>query len=475
MKYIYVAIFFLSCNKIVDIPTSNSFLQLKDIESNDDLLNSYVNSIYHDLYFLLNNDENTAPYKNLSFFIGSLSDEFNSNVELDDAIIRNGYYNNYYESNFNDYLVPDLFVLYYKTIINCNNAISILEKKEQSKFGRVLLEVRAIRSIVYYILTQIYSDIPLIISSDYNDNVKVAKSPRKEIINFCVKELLEVYSLIDNKKVSFNFSSTNHSYTQRINKDVVSYYLSILYIIIEKYDFSINHSLELINNYLFSSSYEKKFELNSSENIWILSPSMPTASSNFNNASASTLNYRLVPSVNPFHSGRPFSLSDKLIEIFDFNDKRRVHFVDSLFYNNKWVYLPYKYKEIGFFNLSSKERFVIIRLPSVYFNLIEAYYLNGNFDLAIKYLNVINDINYVYGKNINSIDLSIILNERYKEFFAESGDRWFTLKRLGVLDSVMSAYLPIKSNGMYTWNSEIMTDLPVPLFQEILNPYLRGK
>jgi hypothetical protein len=62
--------------------------------------------------------------------------------------------------------------------------------------------------------------------------------------------------------------------------------------------------------------------------------------------------------------------------------------------------------------------------------------------------------------------LKAILQERRVELFAEGGNRWFDIKRLAVIDEIMSTATPLKGQGT-TWKSYQQL-YPIP-FSELQN------
>ncbi|WP_126973367.1 RagB/SusD family nutrient uptake outer membrane protein [Gynurincola endophyticus] len=473
-KYILilVSIYVASCEKTISAPTNKSFIVINEIISDENLLDSYISSIYNDLYTLFNNETSNTPDANISVILGAFSDEFKDVFFPSNNILRNSYNNSYYTNE--PIGTPNFFIPFYKIIIRCNVMLNDVLDEEKHSHKKYINEIKSIRSILYFYIVQLYQEAPLITSSDIDINFITPRTNTNIIINFCIDELNNVFSSIHENKNKINNSSTNFSYTERINKDVVSYYLSAFYLLKKDYNKSIYHSLSLIEKYNFESNFSKKFEIPSSENIWLLNPSFSNQTFLYNNANATFLNYKLVPSIVPFVSfTRPFSLSDSLINKMSEYDNRRINFIDSVYFESKWYYLPYKYKVTGSYDVNSlKERFVLLRLPLVYFNLIEAYYMNDQKDLSLYYLNKISSINYSKYNDIENIDLHIILKERQIEMFGEMGDRWLTLKRTNLIDSIMKIYVPLKSKGENKWDPNQMLYLPIPISETTINPNL---
>lgn len=471
-KYIILILFYLSassCNKLIEIENNDTFLEKDKILSNETYLISFMNSIYTDLNSLYNNSTNSMA--NIGILVGAFSDEYNMVFEppIYLNIYKEAYLNKYYEANIDRNYFFDVF---YKLIVRVNNAIDMLDDINTNEFMEYHNELRGIRSILYYYLAQFYDELPLLISSDIDINLQEKRKSNIEILSFVKSELEEIYILIDDEKKYLSNKNNSVRFTERINKTVVGYFLSLVYLTTKDYDKSIELSKVIISKFEFENQYENKFKLSSNENIWVLFPAYYFDTGENNNPSFSALNFNLTLSMTPFNSSRLYSLSSQMINSMSINDKRRKYFIDSVFYNNEWKYLPNKYKTKGSFNLDIDERLILIRLVTVYYNLMEALYLNGEEDEALYYFNLINDLNYEDYISVNELTLNDIINERRNEMFGELGDRWITLKRTNLIDSVMEIYLPIKNNNSENWNASLMRSLPIPLNATLNNPIL---
>lgn len=480
MKYFIflLTLSLLSCDKIIELPPNNSFITKEDILSREVLMESYIGSLYDDLYLMLNNE----PYveTNLSFILGAFADEFSEERAFSSPVIRSAFYNTYY-SNESGEAIPDFFTPMYKLVVRCNIVLTDFLEANPEKYRREIAEVKAIRAIVYFYLTQLYKEIPLLISGDLESNFSTRRSDAESINEFCIKDLKDSYENIGNDNLSVNKATVNGTFTERINRNVVAYYLSAFCLLSGDYTSAIEYGLSLKGAFGFNQDASTKFELSSTENVWLLNPSVQhaTGSPRSNNPNAAFLHYRLLGAGSPFNGfSRPFAVADALVASIAITDKRRVNYLDSVVDSDKTKYLPFKYRFLpnpafgDSYNLQSPERFVLIRLPAVYFNLMEAYYQNNQRDEALAVFNEIGRINYIDYVDRTAITLEDIVQERFKELFAENGDRWFTLKRTGLVDKVMSEYLPLKNNNAEPWNQEKMLYLPIPFDATNLNPNL---
>lgn len=99
------------------------------------------------------------------------------------------------------------------------------------------------------------------------------------------------------------------------------------------------------------------------------------------------------------------------------------------------------------FGVKASRDLVLIRLADMYLVLVEALYHQGKNDEALTYMNILRRIRAIDGQEtameitLPELDLDFILDERARELFAE-GERWFVLKRLGLLEERVKKYNP---------------------------------
>ena len=94
--------------------------------------------------------------------------------------------------------VKNAWLYLYKVIALCNRSLSKLEAHRQladRDYESWNAEIRALRAMFYWYLIDLYGDVPLITSPDVSMN-EVTRNPRKEVFNFCIKELEECIPLL---------------------------------------------------------------------------------------------------------------------------------------------------------------------------------------------------------------------------------------------------------------------------------------
>ncbi|UOB16109.1 RagB/SusD family nutrient uptake outer membrane protein [Abyssalbus ytuae] len=101
---------------------------------------------------------------------------------------------------------------------------------------------------------------------------------------------------------------------------------------------------------------------------------------------------------------------------------------------------------------------MIYRLAETYLIGAEAHMRSGNTAKALEYVNTVR--NRAHASSISTINQQEILDERARELAFE-GQRWFTLKRMGVLLSQLQNYM-----GNNNWNQTYATGDPRTMIQE---------
>ncbi len=126
-------------------------------------------------------------------------------------------------------------------------------------------------------------------------------------------------------------------------------------------------------------------------------------------------------------------------------------------------------------SLFHQKNIMIYRLAETYLIGAEAHMMNGNTEKALEYINAVR--NRAKAASIDVIDQKAILDERARELAFE-GQRWYTLKRMGVLLEYLKDHM-----GNDNWNQtrkngdprtrieEHMKNWPIPESQiELLGP-----
>ncbi|MFC0778693.1 RagB/SusD family nutrient uptake outer membrane protein [Flavobacterium sp. HJSW_4] len=334
----------------------------------------------------------------------------------------------------------------YNQIYAANAILEGIEKSsslndEQKKYlkGQSLF----IRSLLHFYIVNLFGDIPYITKTDFRVNKAVSRTPKKEVYQFIINDLL--------KALDFLPVSYNDSQRVRPNKSVATALLARVYLYDQSYSKAEEFSSAILNltQFYHLEDISSVFLINSKETIWQL---------HAGEAGKNTLEAAFFS----FSSGPPpqVSLNNSLINSFEKNDLRKKNWTKEITNGTSFWYHAFKYKEKNTTS-TSKEFSIIMRLSEQFLIRAEARAFLGDLDGATDDLNKIRQragINILDTSTQQEI-LDAIQNERRSELFTEQGHRFFDLKRFGKLDVTLSNIKP-------GWDS---TDSLFPIPQTELN------
>jgi hypothetical protein len=340
---------------------------------------------------------------------------------------------------------------FYGFVYRVNSAIEQLKASgsvsEEVK-NRMLGECSFIRAFCYFYLVNLYGDVPLLTSSDPQNNSLAKRNPESEVYDQIIEDLQLAKELLPSNYVMSDLLTSTPERV-RPNKWAAISLLSRVYLYMNKYPDALEEASMIIENKsLFETTgHDSVFLKNSKEAIWQLQPKSDDGL--FLNTVYPRFYVFLDDQQDPDH---PVSASASLLAAFEPNDLRRSKWlVDSHGYltNDASYFSKYKYYGV---NESAQEYIMVFRLAEQYLIRAECRLLLGDVNGALEDLNVIRNRSNLAPLESDVVELiqTAILNERRVELFTEWGHRWFDLKRLNKLDEVMSEASVIKNS---VWKS----------------------
>lgn len=457
------------CRKFVEVDTPPDKVTNANVFSNDKTAASVLMWIYINM-----NSSGTDMAK----YGGLLSDELTL-MSGSDADI-NAYYTNFFVANSSRNTGKEIWNFYYNLIFNCNTAIEGLTASTTLTplvKKQLLGEAYFLRAWFYFYLVNLYSEVPLVTTTNPADNRLLMRSTVPIVYQLIVDDLQKAYSLLSREYLNGQLLSYPAKIAERVRPTnwAAAALLSRAYLYQKEYAKAEVAANTVINNSeLFNLlPYSQIFLKNSKEAIWQLQP----IETGWNTWEARTFNLGEEPV--GLTGDKPVYLSPFILEAFAPNDKRRFSWVDSLVVGGETYFFPVKYK-IGSLNISVispeflTEYSMMLRLAEQYLIRAEARARQNNLPGAIEDLDIIRDrAGLPLIANINpgiSQDelLTLIFQERRVELFTEWGHRWFDLKRSEKLDEVMQSVTPIKGGN---WESRSQF-LPIPYDELLYNPNL---
>lgn len=332
---------------------------------------------------------------------------------------------------------------------------ALLEGVENSKSltplqkDRLRGEALFIRALLHFHLTNLYSDIPYIKTTDYTANIKIGKIGTTQVYENVEDDLLLSEALLGIQYIS--------SERVRPNKATVQALLARLYLYSGRWAEAANSASAVLNNttlYADDHNLETVFLKGNLGNIWQLMPDTDGR----NTLEAETY---------VFLQGPPpvSALSVDFVNSFEAGDLRRTQWIKEVTNGTDVWYHAYKYKAYNN-SQGSVEYSIVFRTAELYLIRAEARAQQGELITAQEDLNKIR--NKAGLSNTSAVTkeqiISAIVKERKSELFTE-GHRFFDLKRASLLNEI----LPNTKPGWDT-NDKV---LPLPETELLLNPNLK--
>lgn len=456
----------MSCKKMVEIPAPSNSIAENNVFTNDVAAISAVNGIYVNMCNA--NGGAFTGNSSLSLYTGLSADELtlysggiNSN--------RFAYYVNALTVTGTPVAGSELWTALYKFVFYCNAAIEGLTSSQSDALTllikkQLLGEVKFLRGFFYFYLTNLYGDVPLVMSTDTKANTVLTRSPIEQVYKQIIQDLNDAKELLSPVYLNETLLATS---LERIRptKWAAMAMLARVYLYSGDYANAELESSNVIANLLFNlSSLNNVFlkkSLGNNEAIWQVQPTQV----GWNTLEALTY---VITKTGP-NLTKPVYLSKQLIGAFEPGDLRAKpkNWIDTITVLGTFYCFPYKYKT----NITSdpsinattgsanmKEFLMMLRLGEQYLIRSEARAQLSNLIGAIEDLDKIRDragLTLIASSNPNISKaelLNEILHERQVELFTEFGHRWLDMKRTGNVDAIMSVVTPLKTNGA-NWQS----------------------
>lgn len=418
------------CDKLVEVKFPKSKILKEAVFSDDVTATSAMLGIYSDML----NDTRFASGEKYSVagLTAISAREVNHNSDYADFKVFQTY--NIRPLNDN---IDKLWSSMYYSIYSANVVIEgvaasngLTEDVKERLAGEALF----MRAFIHFYLVNIWGEIPVVTSVDYNINAKVARQPVETVYQQIIADL----------KAAQQHLPDEYATTERVrpNKATVNALLARVYLYAADWDNAELTSSLLLNDARFALEHDldRIYLKNSREAIWQLKPD--GRSRNTTEGSMYILQF---PPTNSFSS--PFDINKTLVSSFAATDLRRKHWIDSLTDGSSVFYYPFKYKIRTGGSSSTPpvpltEYSMVFRLAEQYLIRAEARVKKGNLSGArsdIDSIRVRAGLPLVPNTVGKDELLSIIEEERKHELFTEWGHRWFDLKRWGKADAVFGS------------------------------------
>jgi hypothetical protein len=448
--FLCIAIFSLqSCKKFVEVNPPVTSVTGVSIFNSDATAAAVLTGLYTKIV-PSNYTQTSLPI--MSVYGGLSADELTLWSGITSGTSFN-YYKNILSASTNG---AELWTFYYVNIFTCNSAIAGMNTSTAltpAVKQQLLGEAYFMRGLFYFYLTNLYGDVPLVLTTDYTKNASMARTPANQVYQQVIADLKNAQNLLSANYLDATLLKVTPN-KLRPTKWAATALLSRVYLYYgdltgdaSNYKSAAEQASTLISNSSFSlsplSGTNSVFKMNSTEAIWQLQPI---------NTGSNTEDAKLfIIPITGLSSTYYVYLSNNLLNSFEPGDNRKTNWISSITVSGTTYYYAYKYQSATL-NAPVTEYYMILRLAEQYLIRAEAEAEQGDISDAQSDLNVIRTragLPNTTAATQNDL-LAAIQHERQIEFFTEMGHRWLDLKRSKAVDAVMTVADPLKGS---VWNS----------------------
>jgi len=455
---IVVSLCQLSCKKLVSVPEPVNSITTTEVFATD----AQAASAMAGVYSLMINSSLSSSNGQVTLLGGMSSDELFyygiGDVDITSFSPNKLLYNNSYTYN--------LWTTAYQVIYNAN---SVIEGIAASTSGGLTDSVRKeltaeskfVRAFCYFYLTNLFGDVPLALTVDFNKTRYMARTPVKQVYQQIIQDLKDAQSVLP-----LDYSAAGAAQERIVpNHWAATALLARAYLFTgDNADAAAQAGTVISNTALYSlvSDPNQVFLADSKEAIWQLKQGGVWPLYN-----GTQEGYTILP--NPLATGTTnYCLAAPLLNAFEPGDLRRQDWVDSTTASgvpSVYNYYPYKYK-IGSSNAVSggplSEYYMMLRLAEMYLIRAEAEVggATGGAAAAIADLNVLRTRAGLPGLSSSLLPAQVtaaVAHERQVELFAEWGHRWLDLNRTGQAHNVLSVI-----STKQPWTGDFQLLYPIP-------------
>ena len=346
-------------------------------------------------------------------------------------------------------------------------------------------EAKFVRAFCYFYLTNLFGDVPMPLSIDFNKTELLARTPQAQVYDQIVQDLKDAQSLLPG-----DYAVANGEHI-RPNKWAATALLARAYLYVSDWTDAAQQASSVIasGQYSLLPNLAQVFLKNSTESIWQLQPSSSVYPyggydpNNFNaqfswaaTVPAAFSSIYLVPATFDQYAALflpTFYLSPSASAAFEQGDQRRALWTgytptpaaapwtgDTILWSTKYTTAA---NQGGI-----TQYYMVLRLAEQYLIRAEAEAEGNNLSAAAADINIIRNRAGLSNTTATSQSdlLAAVAQERRVELFAEWGHRWFDLKRTGNANATLDT-LSYKQ----PWKSTQLL-YPIPVSELTTDPHL---
>ena len=321
----------------------------------------------------------------------------------------------------------EMYGSFYTRIGRTNYAIEGLTASAALTPGlrdQLLGEAKFLRAWLYFQMVNFFGKVPLVTNTSALENSQLPRAEVADVYKQIIKDLTEAKQLLRT-----TYPSAERA---RVNRYVASALLAKVYLYQSGWAAAEAEATEVIGsgNYSLVTNLNQVFLNKSNETIWQISLLGLS-----NQAAIQAADF--VPVSTP-----TFVLYDTLANTFEANDQRKIAWTQSITWQGKVYFYPFKYKVRQ--TTAGTEYPIVFRLAEMYLIRAEARANQSKTEDGVKDLNEVRGRAQISLLPLNTGKdalLAAVEHERWVELFTES-DRWWDLKRLNKANAVLGLIKP---------------------------------
>ena len=445
----FMASILIACEDFVEVDAPDYKIIREDVFNSEETARSAMTGIYNELF--RSSFSNGTQYS--VTVLGALSGNLLMNIR-ETNLVRMEFQQHEISAENTSNLF--LWTSAYNMIYNTNAFLEGLQSSEtigSEVKNQLQGEAKFVRAFTYFYLVNLYGEVPLVLTTDYEQNQLANRTHSEEIY---AQIILDLEDAIE------NLTDENEDIRTKVNRYTAMALLSRVHLYNRQWQKAEELSSRVISNnsYILLEELSDVFLANSQEAIWQISPIGSGATTTHTNEG----NFFVIDPIFSFLAS--VQLNENFIANFNDDDLRLSNWIS---YNESLnAYFPFKYKIWNSNEQPSTEYSMVLRLAEQFLIRAESRLMQDDHKGAIDDINTIrNRAGLAPLSNTDNLETEVLLDEimeqRKKEFFTEWGHRWLDLKRTDRYENIW------EDNPL--WED---TDLhyPIPAEERIKNPNL---
>ncbi len=402
-----------SCDEMLEVDIPINQIMSEKVYTSDQTAEATVYGIYQSMI------TGGSFTNNLHYMPGETSDELILRSQLTDAYVTN-------EIIETDGPNGTMWTDFYKTIYNANAVIEGINASKTltaSKTPAWIAEAKFVRAYCYFNMTNLWGDVPLILTTDVEKTALAPRDSQTKIYNQIVLDLTDAA-----KDLPINYSNYGNLRI-RATKWAAEALLARVYLYLENWSEAAAHASSVISQ---NGTYKLITGLTANNSPFIADNTEAILQIPYFNLAYSYEGAAV------YNAGGKYLLR-KGLSIFETNDARKTNWTSTVVVSGTTYLEPRKYKNA--YVATPVERSTFLRLAELYLIRAEARVKLNNITGAQEDIDVIRNRALLGNTSLTDPTqlLDLIALERERELFGEFGHRWFDLKRTGKADQVLGA------------------------------------